>query len=238
MTSAQQADTSGTEGAGAAGSGSLSPEQIEERLRAQREALAASVDEFASRVDPRTQAREAGEHLREQASAKADHLREQAVAGALAAMSHRRHAPGLILDSYLLRAMALSGWAPALDECARCGTVGPHDWFVAQLGGSVCGDCAPAGSARVCPETRQLLSALIAGEWDAVDTAHDAASAAASGLVAAYTQWHLERGLRSLEHVDRTRAARSSTSARSRRAPASSRSARPNSSSVVSPLPR
>ena len=82
MTSGQQAGTSGTEGAGAAGSGSLSPEQIEERLRAQREALAASVDEFVSRVDPRTQAREAGEHLREQASAKAEHLREQAVAGA------------------------------------------------------------------------------------------------------------------------------------------------------------
>lgn len=82
MTSAQQADTSGTEGAGAAGSGSLSPEQIEERLRAQRAALAASVDEFASRVDPRTQAREAGEHLREQASARADQLREQAAAGA------------------------------------------------------------------------------------------------------------------------------------------------------------
>ena len=79
MTSGQQAGTSGTEGAGA---GSLSPEQIEERLRAQREALAASVDEFASRIDPRTQAKEAGEHLREQASAKADHLREQAEAGA------------------------------------------------------------------------------------------------------------------------------------------------------------
>ena len=82
MTSGQQAGASGTEGAGAAGSGSLSPEQIEARLRAQREALAASVDEFASRIDPRTQAKEAGEHLREQASAKADHLREQAAAGA------------------------------------------------------------------------------------------------------------------------------------------------------------
>ena len=79
MTSGQQAGASGAE---SAGSGSLSPEQIEERLRAQREALAASVDEFASRVDPRTQAREAGEHLREQASAKAEHLREQATAGA------------------------------------------------------------------------------------------------------------------------------------------------------------
>ena len=82
MTSGQQAGASGADGAGAAGSESLSPEQIEERLRAQRVALAASVDEFASRVDPRTQAREAGEHLREQASARADQLREQAAAGA------------------------------------------------------------------------------------------------------------------------------------------------------------
>ena len=82
MTSGQQAGASGADGAGAAGSESLSPEQIEGRLRAQRAALAASVDELAARVDPRTQAREAGEHLREQASARADHLREQAAAGA------------------------------------------------------------------------------------------------------------------------------------------------------------
>ena len=45
-------------------------------------ALAASVDEFASRIDPRTQAKEAGEHLREQAEAGAGRLREQAEAGA------------------------------------------------------------------------------------------------------------------------------------------------------------
>ena len=84
MTSGQQAggDSGAADGAGEAGSESLSPEQIEERLRAQRVALAASVDELAARVDPRTQAREAGEHLREQASARADQLREQAAAGA------------------------------------------------------------------------------------------------------------------------------------------------------------
>ena len=68
--------------AGRAGSEALNPEQIEERLRAQRVALAASVDELAARADPRTQAREAGEHLREQATARADRLREQAAAGA------------------------------------------------------------------------------------------------------------------------------------------------------------
>ncbi|WP_431800729.1 DNA repair protein RecO [Microbacterium sp. bgisy203] len=121
--------------------------------------------------------------------------------GGLRTLSQGGHAPRSVLDSYLLRAMALSGWAPALTDCARCGAPGPHEWFVAQLGGAVCSACAPAGSARVHPETGSLLRALIAGEWDAVDTAHDAASAAASGLVAAYTQYHLERGIRSLSHV-------------------------------------
>ena len=90
MTGGQQAggDSGAAGGAGKAGktgragSEALSPEQIEERLRAQREALAASVDELAARADPRTQAREAGEHLREQATARADRLREQAAAGA------------------------------------------------------------------------------------------------------------------------------------------------------------
>lgn len=86
MTGGQQAggDSGAAGGAGKAGktgragSEALSPEQIEERLRAQRVALAASVDELAARADPRTQAREAGEHLREQATARADRLREEA----------------------------------------------------------------------------------------------------------------------------------------------------------------
>jgi DNA repair protein RecO (recombination protein O) len=50
----------------------------------------------------------------------------------------------------------------------------------------------------VTPETGDLLRSLIAGEWDAVDAASPQATAAASGLIAAYAQWHLERGLRSL----------------------------------------
>ena len=82
MSRDRKTGASGADGAESAGSESLSAEQIEERLRAQRLELAASVDEFAARMGPRAQAREAGEHLREQASAKADHLREQAAAGA------------------------------------------------------------------------------------------------------------------------------------------------------------
>lgn len=128
--------------------------------------------------------------------------------GGLRALARGEHASRSILDSYLLRAMALSGWAPGLDDCARCGAPGPHDWFVAQLGGVVCGECAPAGSARVAPATGSLLRALVAGEWDAVDAAAGTTTAAASGLIAAYTQWHLERGIRSLPHVSVAEAGR------------------------------
>ena len=123
--------------------------------------------------------------------------------GGLRTLSLGGHSSRSVLDSYLLRAMALSGWAPSLEVCARCGAPGPHDWFVAQMGGAICDRCAPAGSARVRPETRDLLRALIAGEWDVVDAATDPVSAAASGLVAAYTQYHLERGIRSLSLVER-----------------------------------
>ncbi|TQJ32082.1 DNA repair protein RecO [Microbacterium sp. SLBN-146] len=121
--------------------------------------------------------------------------------GGLRALARGEHASRSILDSYLLRAMALSGWAPGLGECARCGRPGPHDYFVAQLGGAVCAECAPVGSARIASATSALLGALMAGEWDDVDAASAGTTASASGLIAAYAQWHLERGIRSLSHV-------------------------------------
>ncbi len=125
--------------------------------------------------------------------------------GGLRALSIGEHAARSILDSYLLRAMALSGWAPSLSECARCGRAGPHDSFVAQLGGIVCRDCAPTGSARLDQHILAFLQALMAGEWDVVDAVPGNVSGAASGLIAAYTQWHLERGIRSLQHVEAAR---------------------------------
>ena len=125
--------------------------------------------------------------------------------GGLRSLARGDHAARSVLDSYLLRAMALSGWAPGLGECARCGTVGEHDYFLAQLGGVVCASCAPAGSPRVARDTVDLLRALIAGEWDVVDAAPGRTTAAASGLVATYAQFHLERGIRSLSHLESNR---------------------------------
>ncbi len=42
--------------------------------------------------------------------------------GGLRALGEGAHDPRLILDAYLLRSLAVAGYAPALDECAVCGT--------------------------------------------------------------------------------------------------------------------
>lgn len=46
----------------------------------------------------------------------------QLTLGALRALAQGEHAITLVLDAYLLRGMALAGWAPALTACAVCGT--------------------------------------------------------------------------------------------------------------------
>ncbi|MGL4338951.1 MAG: DNA repair protein RecO, partial [Rhodoglobus sp.] len=124
--------------------------------------------------------------------------------GALRSLSRREHHPGLTLDSYLLRSLSIAGWAPSFSDCAVTGTAGPHSIFVAQLGGVVADQVAPPGSLRLDTETLLLLGALIEGRWDAAETADERSQTQASGVVAAYTQFHLERSLRSLHHVDRS----------------------------------
>ena len=53
------------------------------------------------------------------------------------------------------------------------------------------------------PETLRLLSALISGDWPGTRDADEPTQRQASGLIAAFVAWHLERGLRTIEHVSR-----------------------------------
>ena len=124
--------------------------------------------------------------------------------GGLRALANQDHDSGLILDSYLLRALAVAGWAPNFSDCARCGKPGIHRDFVLQAGGMVCGDCKIAGSVKLSEDSAKLLGALLAGDWAFADLTEPSVRAAASGVVAAYSQWHIERGLKSLQHVERT----------------------------------
>ncbi len=124
---------------------------------------------------------------------------ERAVAGAL-----RRRDAGLVLDAFLLRAMALAGWAPAMRDCARCATPGPHAAFHVPSGGVLCPSCRGVGFARPAPASLELMSALSTGDWTVAEQSLPEHRREASGLVAALLQFHLERGLRSLPLVDRT----------------------------------
>ena len=109
----------------------------------------------------------------------------------------------MILDSYLLRALAVAGYAPSFTDCARCGLVGPHSGFSPAGGGVVCERCRPAGSARPSIEALALSGALLEGRWVATRDAAPAVQREVSGLTSAYLIWHLDRSLRSLAHVER-----------------------------------
>jgi DNA repair protein RecO (recombination protein O) len=135
--------------------------------------------------------------------------------GAIRALSGRERDPSLVLDAFFLRAMTHAGWAPAINDCARCAAPGPHSAFNVAAGGAVCSQCRPPGSVIPSQETFVLLDALLHGEWAIADAAAPATRRDTSGLVAAHLQWHMERQLRSLPLVERR-----ATTPREGRAPA------------------
>jgi recombinational DNA repair protein (RecF pathway) len=126
--------------------------------------------------------------------------------------------PRMVLDAYFLRSLTFAGYAPALKECARCGTPGsmanasngerangtkPLVAFAVPAGGMVCADCRPPGSASPAPQTVALMVALLRGDWGEAMRTERRHRVECSGLVAAYLQWHLEHSIRSLRHVER-----------------------------------
>ena len=125
--------------------------------------------------------------------------------GGLRALAEGEHPHNLIVDSYLLRALSLTGWTPSVRDCAQTGQPGPHRHFVPALGGMVSSQVAPPGSATVSPETVDLLDALLHGDWEVADASSEKTRNEASALVQAFVQFHLERGLRALGEVSRVR---------------------------------
>jgi DNA repair protein RecO (recombination protein O) len=138
--------------------------------------------------------------------------------GGLRALGEAEHDPRLVLDAFLLRSLAVAGYAPALEECARCGASGngrarPGNSttgarvrlpaFAIAAGGMVCASCRPPGAAAPAAGTVALMHALLHGDWDSASRSERRHRVECSGLVAAYLQWHLEHAIRSLRHVER-----------------------------------
>jgi DNA repair protein RecO (recombination protein O) len=127
----------------------------------------------------------------------------QLVVGGMKALAENRYEPLLILDAFLLRSLAVAGYAPSMTVCSKCEVPGPHRYFSLVGGGSVCADCRPSACATPAPETLDLMGALLSSDWDVASASEGKFRREASGLIAAYLQWHLERGLRSLPMVER-----------------------------------
>ena len=123
--------------------------------------------------------------------------------GALKALAYESYDPSLILDAYLLRSLSVAGYAPSLTNCSVCDAEGPHKFFSLVGGGSVCVNCKPSAAPTPQVETLELMSALLTGDWATAMKSESRNRREASGLIAAYLQWHLERDLRSLPLVER-----------------------------------
>jgi DNA repair protein RecO (recombination protein O) len=123
--------------------------------------------------------------------------------GGLRTLADNTHPPSLVLDAFLLRSLTVSGYGMALDECAICGEEGPHQSLSVPAGGVVCPECRPHGAASVSATAVRLLADLLTGNWADADASEPRTRREAGGVVAAYLQWHLERGLRALPYLER-----------------------------------
>ena len=124
--------------------------------------------------------------------------------GALRSLSEGAHEPVLVLDAFVLRALSVSGYEPSLGACARCGVEGPHRYFAPPAGGVICAGCRPSGARHAIARVDWTCWPRCSPrDWALADASDQRHRREASGLVAAYLQWHLERGLRSLSLVER-----------------------------------
>ncbi len=170
---------------------------------------AETLDPFASRMGASYERYTAGTVMLETAERLVIEDKEPALqqflllVGALRAMSDTGRPPHQVLDSFLLRSLSVAGYAPSFDGCARCGLEGPHRSFSPSAGGMLCSTCRVPGAMNPAVETVALLGALLAGDWELVQASEPWHRKEATGMVAAYLQWHLERGLKSLSYVDR-----------------------------------
>lgn len=141
---------------------------------------------------------EAAERLTRENSSSQHYL---LVLGAIRTLSNLQLRSDQVLDSYLLRSLAISGWVPALDSCHTCSA--EPTMFSTHSGAVSCVDCRLPGSVNLQSVGLDHMRNLLSGDWERVTKASEQTRTQVSGVVAAYLQWQIERGLKSLQHVER-----------------------------------
>ncbi|RSX55651.1 DNA repair protein RecO [Bifidobacterium dolichotidis] len=118
------------------------------------------------------------------------------LAGALNALATAKHAPELIANSYVLRAIALAGWTPRLDSCVVCGRTTDLKYFSVRAGGVMCAADRTPDARRLQEGERLQLIALLAGDWNALD--RNQLLVSTTTHVEAWAEQILERPVRSM----------------------------------------
>jgi DNA repair protein RecO (recombination protein O) len=117
----------------------------------------------------------------------------------LRALELRPADPAAVAEGYLLRLLGLSGFGPSLRACAVCGSVEVRRFAAAQ-GGAVCDGCKDHDARRVDPAALRWLADLETGDLDDAGQVPVAPEirAEARGLLYGFSEYHLDRRLRSL----------------------------------------
>ncbi len=107
-----------------------------------------------------------------------------------------------------VRAMDVLGFRPELTACASCGAaVATPQWFSAESGGVICADCRPQtpDAKPILPGTVAFLRQLLTWESDRIGVLKPA-EAVLRDLTQTwrpFLRWHLERGYRLDEFLDK-----------------------------------
>ena len=142
---------------------------------------------------------EAAERLTRESSNSQQYL---LLLGGLRALSGNDHDGSQVLDSYLLRALSLSGWVPELGSCHSCHSERPVT-YSDHTGHVSCADCSLPGAAKLGNVGLVHMRNLLAGNWAEVALSQATTKSNVSSVISAYLQWQLERGLRSMSMVER-----------------------------------
>ena len=171
----------------------------------QAESIAAYAAPIAADYDAYTAASVVAETIDRLVAAEHERVpaQYQLLIGALHALAKGAHRPQAIGDSYVMRALALAGWAPRLGSCVVCGE--PVETSTAiycsiAAGGVMCAADRTPEARKYDPATIRQFAALVRGDWDVLDA--EALTGETRRLVEEWSEYYMERPIRSLRLLD------------------------------------
>jgi DNA repair protein RecO (recombination protein O) len=114
--------------------------------------------------------------------------------GGLRALADQERDPGLVLDAYLLRSLAVAGSGLPLEDCDGCSAdcCYPHPRMLCR--------CSPAAAPQLAmpaEQTVDLMRALMQGDWETADASDPRHRAECSEQIRGHLEWNLEHSISS-----------------------------------------